>query len=99
MTRLLDRNIAAEVELTGTRGEGHEFVYDQADDRTVFVAVGTGKITVEARGPQGTSDMVITLPGSLNVFTLDSYFFKGKDGKVKITATEGDITVGVIALP
>ena len=99
MKRLLDRNIAAEVELTGLGEEGTTFEYDQADDRTVFLAVGTGVITVVANGPQGTSDYDIELPGSLNVFTLDSYFCKGKDGNVTFKPKTGDVTVGVIALP
>ena len=98
MIRLLDRNIAAEVELTSVSGEGHAFEYDQADDRTVFLAVGAGTITVKANGPQGVKDYTVTLPGSLNVFTLDSYFCKDSEGKVTITSND-DITVGVIALP
>lgn len=99
MERLLDRNIAGAVTLTELNTDtGVQFVYDQADDRAVFVATGSGTITVEPNGPQGVAAHKITVSGDVSVFTLDSYFFKGTDGKVTLKG-ESSIEVGVIALP
>lgn len=98
MERLLDRNIAGTVEMTALSTSGVEFVYDQADDRAVFVATGSGTITVEPNGPQGVAAHTITISGDVSVFTLDSYFFKGTNGKVTLKG-ESSIEVGVIALP
>ena len=98
MERLLDRNTVGKITLTALSTAGVEFVYDQADDRTVFVATGSGNITVVANGPQGVHDHTITVGGDVSVFTLDSYFFKGTNGKVTLKGAN-TIEVGVIALP
>ena len=109
MERLLDRNTVGKLVLTPLSTAGVEFVYDQADDRTVFVATGSGDITVVANGPQGVNDYKITVNGTytegdttksydVSVFTLDSYFFKGSNGKVTLKGAS-TIKVGVIALP
>ena len=109
MERLLDRNTVGKMVLTPLSTSGVEFDYDQADDRAVFVATGSGDITVVANGPQGVSDYTITVNGTykegdttknydVSVFTLDSYFFKGSNGKVTLKGAS-TIKVGVIALP
>ena len=103
MKRLLDRNIAGEVELTALSADGVAFDFTEADDRTVFVATGAGTITVLAgNGPQGVADFEITLTGDVSVFTLDSFLFKNASGdnKGKVVIKGADtIEVGVIALP
>ena len=102
MERLLDRNIAGAVEMTALSTAGVYFDCTEADDRTVFVATGSGDVTVVAGGPQGTSDYTIKLTGEVSVLTLDSFMFKYAHGdhKGKVCLKGADsIEVGVIALP
>lgn len=102
MERLLDRNIAGAVEMKALSADGVYFDCTEADDRTVFVATGTGTITVVAGGPQGTADYTIAVDGEVSVFTLDSFMFKYANGEHKGTVClkgASSIEVGVIALP
>ena len=99
--RLYQRNEAGVLDFETLTTEGVAFDYNEADEKTVFVAKGSGNVTVVAGGPQGTSDCVITLTGSESVFTLDSLLFKHGNGanKGKVVLKGSNIEVAVIALP
>jgi hypothetical protein len=102
--RLYRRNeITAAIAGAALEGTGKKVLveFEGADEKTAFIVTATAEDTLIVHAGAGSvnkNNLSLTVPSGTSVFTLDSAFFMGADGKV---AFEGKNTtkVATVVLP